>query len=270
MNTIFVGCSRHVSRLPALARVRIENVLDNGDMVIVGDAAGANRAAQKLLRDAGYQKVTVFCSGDAPRNNLGRWPVERISVPRAVKGFHFHAAKDREMARRADFGLMVWDGQSVGTLLDLLRLIRAGRKAVLANKPAGQAITMKLATDWIDLVRGLDSAVFAETRAKATSDEWIDPALQAGVAPALVEATPPTPSATTTGFSASQPRLADLDEALAADDTAAVLLALRNLANARGVTTVATRAGSHTRALVGAGCGRRSQFRNDYASHEGA
>ena len=39
------------------------------------------------------------------------------------------------MAREADYGLMIWDGKSAGTICNILRLINVGRKAVLINVP---------------------------------------------------------------------------------------------------------------------------------------
>ncbi len=127
MNTIFIGGSRHVSRLPAEVKKRLDNVIASHHQVIVGDANGADKAVQKHFFDANYANVTVFCSGDAPRNNLGSWTTHRVHVPEGTKGFQFYAAKDREMAREADFGLMIWDGKSPGTVLNVLRWFRPAR-----------------------------------------------------------------------------------------------------------------------------------------------
>lgn len=129
MNTVFIGGSRHISRLPAQAKERLNNIIENGHYVVVGDANGADKAVQKHFSDAAYEKVTVFCSGDKPRNNLGEWRTQNITPPKHVKGFQFYAAKDREMAREADFGFMIWDGKSPGTVLNVLRLIKAGKKS---------------------------------------------------------------------------------------------------------------------------------------------
>jgi hypothetical protein len=121
MNTVFVGGSRHVSRLSGEARERLRNVTDLKAQILVGDANGADKAVQKLLHDDGYAHVTVYCSGHQCRNNLGGWPTESIEAPAGAKGFDFYAAKDRVMARNADYGLMIWDGKSPGTVLNILR-----------------------------------------------------------------------------------------------------------------------------------------------------
>jgi len=43
MKTIFIGGSRHVSRLPSLAKERLNNVIGSGLDVIVGDANGVDK-----------------------------------------------------------------------------------------------------------------------------------------------------------------------------------------------------------------------------------
>lgn len=147
MSTVFIGGSRRISRLPEQVQERLHNITRSGAHVIVGDATGADKAAQKFLFNNAYQNVTVFCSGDSCRNDLGQWETKNISASDNAKGFSFYAAKDRAMAREADFGLMIWDGKSIGTVLNILRLIRAGKKAVLLNLPNKAATTFKTSLD---------------------------------------------------------------------------------------------------------------------------
>ena len=83
MNTVFIGGSRRVSRLPAAARDRVDNVIEKGLAVSVGDANGADKAVQKHLADARYDRVTVYCSGDSCRNNIGQWKTRHVKAKRA-------------------------------------------------------------------------------------------------------------------------------------------------------------------------------------------
>ena len=133
MTAVFVGGSRRITRLPMEAKTRIDNVVDRGFAILVGDANGADKAVQKHLAEAKYDKVTVYCSGDTSRNNVGQWETRNVSVAESEKTFQFYAAKDREMAQQAEFGLMIWDGKSSGTVLNILRLVRASKKAVLVS-----------------------------------------------------------------------------------------------------------------------------------------
>lgn len=46
LSTIFIGGSRHVSRLSSQVRERINNVMNKEHDVVVGDANGADKAVQ--------------------------------------------------------------------------------------------------------------------------------------------------------------------------------------------------------------------------------
>jgi hypothetical protein len=170
-DTVFIGGSRRISRLPAEVTERLRNIIDNGFEVIVGDANGADKAVQKFMADAPYRNVTVFCSGPEPRNNLGDWPLHPVT-PEVPKGFQFYAAKDREMAASATYGLMIWDGKSAGTILNILRLVRGGKKAVLIDVPQKDALTFKTMSDWDRFRLQCHPALISDVKERATSDEW--------------------------------------------------------------------------------------------------
>lgn len=124
-----------------------------------------------MLHEANYRKVTVYCSGDRPRNNLGQWNLHAVTPPKTATGFQFHAAKDREMASAAEFGLMIWDGKSPGTVLNVLRLLRAGKAAVLFNGPDAP-ITLKSAHDWDMFLAGCSDQLRTDLHDRATPEEW--------------------------------------------------------------------------------------------------
>lgn len=173
MNTVFVGGSRHVSRLPSLVVERLNNITSSGAHVIVGDANGADKAVQKFLIDNAYQEVTVFCSGHICRNNLGDWQTRNIDAPKTAKGFSFYAVKDREMAREADFGLMIWDGKSIGTILNIFRLLQAGKKVVLVDVARKITTTFKTRFDWDNFFPQLSAGFRSDFQRRATPEEWM-------------------------------------------------------------------------------------------------
>jgi len=255
MTTFFLGGSRRISQLPGQAVELIRQIVEGGHDVIVGDASGADRAIQKLLSDAGCRNVTVFCSGEVARNNVGAWPVSRVKADGAAKGFQFFAVKDRAMARRADIGVMVWDGNSVGTLLNVLRLVRSGKKARILSGTTTR--TLHSSNDWHDLLRTLDHALIDELRAKATGDEWIDAA-----SASRAKETPITDDL----FTVPQTKLAGaeaqhvvaLNVALADRDVQAINRALRSLAAVRGIHAVARRSGMPQTKLEKAFAGKPS------------
>ena len=237
MKVVFVGGSRHISRLPSEIKARLDNVMASNHSVVVGDANGADKAVQKYFHESAYEKVVVFSSGVA-RNNIGAWPTREILPPKHVKGFQFHAAKDREMAREADFGLMIWDGKSSGTVLNVLRLVRAGKISVLFNAPDKRAINIKGENDWQGFLSHCSAELVNDLRERATPDEW-QPNLQRSFLDL-----PPEPARASTPEVASPVALAaSLNVALAAADPAAVVDVLGSIAKTHGMTQVAKETG---------------------------
>ena len=242
MKTVFVGGSRHVSRLPAEVKGRLDDIIGKGLRIVVGDAAGVDKAVQQYLVDASYPHVTVFCSGDRPRNNLGMWKTCKSATEKCQKGFQFHAAKDREMAREADFGLMIWDGKSAGTALNVLRLVRAGKKARLLNIPDKQTLTFKTADDWSEFLSRCDRALIEDLRTRATPEEWLpvgttQPSVSEMSGPSTIEA--PMPSSSTRPDDLT----AEINAAFASGDLATAIAALGDMAKAHGMSQVAKEAG---------------------------
>lgn len=131
MNKVFIGGSRHISRLTVPVLGRLRTIMEKEFPVIVGDANGADKAVQQFFFSNGYQKVEVFCSGSVCRNNVGQWNTRNIDTTTHDKGRDFYTVKDRAMAVEATYGFMVWDEKSPGTLLNVLRLLRQGKKVVV-------------------------------------------------------------------------------------------------------------------------------------------
>jgi probable addiction module antidote protein len=254
LNTIFIGGSRHVSRLPSEVKKRLDNVVASGHRVIVGDANGADKAVQKHFHDIHYDKVTVFCSGAAPRNNLGTWLTHHVDAPKHAKGFQFYAAKDREMAREADFGLMIWDGKSPGTILNVLRLAIAGKIAVLFNVPKKDVVNIKSVDAWRHFIAHCSDELRRDVKERATPDEWR--LVESSDQPTFLSAMEKAPSAQVpeevadAAAASSAPRAPALDEvvkalndALARSDATAIKETLGQIARDRGMSQVARETG---------------------------
>lgn len=135
MDTVFIAGSIAISRLDNRVKERISKAVDADLSIVVGDADGADKSIQQHLVDIHAQKVTVYCSGTEPRNNLGDWTVEHVRTDAAPGTRGFFTAKDRKMADAADFGLMIWDTKSTGTLSNVIELLNAKKKSlVFVNK----------------------------------------------------------------------------------------------------------------------------------------
>ncbi|RVD32154.1 hypothetical protein EN742_33040 [Mesorhizobium sp. M4A.F.Ca.ET.020.02.1.1] len=173
MTMIFLGGSRDIFELPVPVIERIGAIVAAEHGVLIGDAPGADAEMQGLLAGYNYEHVGVFHGGPEPRNNLGDWAAYHVPPPDGAKGFAIHAAKDREMARRADFGLMVWDGASPGTCLNILRLAVIGSPCVVYDTMRGTVGTVHTIADWRAMMHhaGLDVRGGVETR--MTADERV-------------------------------------------------------------------------------------------------
>ena len=173
MTVVFVGGSRRITRLPVEAKTRIDNVVNKGLAIVVGDANGADKAVQKHLAEAKYEKVTVYCSGGTSRNNVGQWETRNVTVGEGEKNFQFYTAKDREMARQAEFGLMIWDGKSSGTILNILRLVRASKKAVLISVTEKSETEFRSREDWDIFLSRCSLKLRRDMERRAVQDELL-------------------------------------------------------------------------------------------------
>ncbi len=171
MTKVFIGGSRRVSRLGAAIRARLDKIIEKGLPVIVGDANGVDKAVQQYLFSKHYENVEVFCSGSACRNNVGHWHTQLIDTDMHDRGRQFYAAKDRAMAREATYGLMVWDGKSTGTLLNVLRLLWQDKKVVVYNVPERRFSELKSYEQWHSFIAAYSAGLRSETEQKAALED---------------------------------------------------------------------------------------------------
>jgi len=129
--TVFIAGSMNIKNLDAKVKERIDNIVSMGFDVIVGDADGADTSVQWHLFNRSDAKTTVFCSGSRPRNNVGDWPIRVVETVHAEGTRAFFTAKDIKMAEAADYGLMIWDTKSTGTLSNILELLARKKKSVV-------------------------------------------------------------------------------------------------------------------------------------------
>jgi probable addiction module antidote protein len=238
MNTIFIGGSRHISRLPSEIMDRLKNVIVNQHCVLVGDANGADKAVQKFFADATYENVTVFCTGETFRNNLGHWPTHCVEPPKGAKGFQFYAAKDREMATKADFGLMIWDGKSPGTLLNVLRLARAGKISVLYNASEKKSFNVA-PSSWNSFLAHCSDDLRSDLEARATPEEW-GPLMTSKQTKLFANEDQGDGDSTNKADTLSESQLADaINTALAESDHRRFVDALGTYARQRGMSQIA-------------------------------
>jgi len=140
---VFVAGPRAVSVLNKQVKERLSNIINNNFTVLVGDANGVDKQVQKFLHSVNYRNVKVYATNGKARNNIGQWEVEKVNVEPTKKGFDYYAAKDIEMAKDADYGFMIWNGQSKGTLNNMINLAKLNKKVLVYFIPAKQFYTVK-------------------------------------------------------------------------------------------------------------------------------
>jgi len=126
---VFISGSISIDKLPVLAINKIDSVISKNYRILIGDAKGVDSLVQEYLSKKKYDNVTVYFTGENIRNNAGNWESNKInSDSDNKKGRELHAVKDRAMAKDADYGLMVWDGKSKGTLGNIKEMKKLNKR----------------------------------------------------------------------------------------------------------------------------------------------
>lgn len=163
MSTVFLSGSRKLSRLNDRVRTRLQNMMHKNLQIVVGDANGADKAMQSYLADQNYASVIVFCSAGKCRNNIGGWPVRSIEVDPKLKGRAFYTVKDRAMADEAEYGFILWDGESKGSLANARTLLKADKKVAIYHAPTKRFLHLK-ALDDLALFIAKDESTVLDSR----------------------------------------------------------------------------------------------------------
>lgn len=155
MTTIFVAGSMNIKKLDQKVKERLSKIVESSLKVVVGDADGVDSSIQQYLLEHGAVNTVVYCSGTAPRNNLGGWPVKNIDTKKTQGSRAFFTAKDIEMAEAADYGLMIWDAKSTGTLSNVIELLCRKKKSVVFVNKAKEFKTISNYTHLEDLIASM-------------------------------------------------------------------------------------------------------------------
>ena len=127
---IFIAGSISIKELSDEVKTRLDNIINKKFEILVGDASGIDSKVQEYLITKNYKDVTIYTSMKRARNNKGKWKVNSVD-PKGKTGREKHTVKDEKMSEDADFGLMIWDGKSQGTLNNVINLINKNKKVSL-------------------------------------------------------------------------------------------------------------------------------------------
>lgn len=153
---VFIAGPRVISKLNRRVEERLYNIYAKEMTVIVGDANGIDKAIQEYFYHLGYQNVLVYASQGKARCNIGSWKIENVEVSKKIKGFDFYAAKDLKMTEEADYGFMIWNGKSKGTLNNVINLIKRSKKTLMYFTPGNEFYTIKNSADIENIISKCD------------------------------------------------------------------------------------------------------------------
>ena len=174
MHKVFISGSMKIKNLDPSVLARINNILNSNYQVIVGDADGVDSCIQKYLDSKQTKSVVVYCSGEKPRNNIGQWLTENINTPVTPGTRAFFTAKDIKMAEDCDYGLMVWDAQSTGTLSNALELLKRKKISLVYINKTKEFLKVREASDLEKLVSYMSSSAFMKADKKLNIRDKIE------------------------------------------------------------------------------------------------
>lgn len=137
VRTLLAG-SIGIRSLPSEMETILDDLTGSNQEILIGDAPGFDELLQSALVFKKYRNVAVYHSLPDVRRNLGQWPAVFVDSGLKSRGHALHSAKDREMCRQADEGIMLWDKSSVGTIANVLDLNGQGKPWALLIFAAGE------------------------------------------------------------------------------------------------------------------------------------
>lgn len=164
MERVFIGGSRAIRKLNQEVKLRLDKIMEKGFPILIGDASGADKAVQDYLWSRNYDQVVVFCMDGGCRNNIGGWKSRCVVSSNGARGRDYYSTKDVEMTNESTIGFMLWDGDSRGTLANIMRLVGQNKKVVVFVAPINEFRTIRSQRDASKLVT-TDNGVFKRRRA---------------------------------------------------------------------------------------------------------
>lgn len=132
---VFISGSKSISKLPEEVKSLLDTFIATDAEILVGDCYGVDAAVQMYLDSKGYNNVTIYCSGEAPRNNFatGAKVHSCAETAKGLTGSAFHYVKDIQMANDCDQAIMIWDGKSKGTSENIRRIKELNKSYRIIN-----------------------------------------------------------------------------------------------------------------------------------------
>jgi len=173
MKYIFISGSMRIKNINKMVISRIDNIIRENFTILIGDADGVDSSIQQILANKSYKNVLVYCTGNYPRNNIGKWELTTIETDHKPNTRSFFTAKDIAMAEKCDYGLMVWDSKSTGTLSNVYELLIKGKTSVVFVNKTKQFIKVSNHREFEQLVSHMSDSALEKANQKIILKEKI-------------------------------------------------------------------------------------------------
>ncbi len=174
MHKVFISGSMSIKHIDRNVIERLYSIIASQYEIILGDADGVDSSIQSLLKERHTEKVTVYCAGNAPRNNLGSWAVEKVQTIEKPGSRAFFTAKDLKMAESCDYGFMVWDTKSTGTLSNAIELLKRNKYSLVYINKVKEFLKIKKAEDLEKLLSYMSDSAFTKADEKLRLKKQIE------------------------------------------------------------------------------------------------
>lgn len=166
MKTVFIGGSRitdGAKSLPEPVLNQIKDITTKQYNIVVGDSNGIDFLVQKYLFELGYDAVSIYYSGNQPRNRVSmKWRVLHYTEP-GKSGKDLQMVKDKKMAEDANIAYMIWSDTYInprfgnkcvsnGTLSNIYRMLSSGKTVVVYYIPNNKTYTLHTQEDFLNLL----------------------------------------------------------------------------------------------------------------------
>lgn len=171
---VFIAGPRKVIQLHNKILERLNNIIEKNMEILVGDANGIDKAIQNYLASLNYREVTVYCVNNYCRNNIGSWKTKNIFYDSTIKDFKYYTTKDYAMARDTDYGFMIWNGKSKGTLNNIISLLGLDKKSLIFFIPTCTYYTISNFNEFNKIINFCDEKTYAIFKQLITQNEIVN------------------------------------------------------------------------------------------------
>lgn len=157
MTVVFISGSRQIPYLPSAVEERVDNMIDNGLHIVVGDSKrGVDSRIVAYLYKRGYSNVSIYSihSTSRIRQRLRGWSFKQINpdIParhdkneNPTNRRELETYKDRAMCEACNFALVIWQDTysdprfgrtlvSAGSLRNAVQLLLAGKPVTMYHR----------------------------------------------------------------------------------------------------------------------------------------